>query len=161
LVFSERKIRRLKDARARALEPRRRRRKQRSDLSLIALVLTSARAPKERNNQSRDEKLPLHTLLATSAAKSLCEKNSSSCIPSMTPTCEATSGHCEVIATSLRHRKPWTFKASCGSSSRARRPAADVKRLEEEEDEGIVVAAAISVAFFTAIYLRVYVRSFL
>ena len=74
----------------------------------------------------------------------------------MTPTCEATSGHCEVIATSLRHRKPWTFKASCGSSSKARRPAADVKRLEEEEDDGIVVvAAAISVAFFTAIYLRV------
>jgi len=57
----------------------------------------------------------------------------------MTPTCEATSGHCEVIATSLRHRKPCTFKASCGSSSKARRPAADVKRLEED---GIVVVAA-------------------
>ena len=84
----------------------------------------------------------------------------------MTPTREATSGHCEVIATSLRHRKPWTFKASCGSSSRARRPAADVKRLEEEEEEedGIVVvvaAAIICAPFFTAIYyLRVCAQLF-
>ena len=41
----------------------------------------------------RQEKL--RTLLATSAAKSLCEKNSSSCIPSMISIAEATS--CQLV----------------------------------------------------------------
>ena len=46
---------------------------------------------------------------------------------SMTSSDAATSAHCAVMAQSLRHLKPWIFKASKGSSRSAKSPRAEVR----------------------------------
>mgnify|MGYP004040519617 CR=1 FL=1 len=46
---------------------------------------------------------------------------------SMTSSDAATSAHCVVMAQSLRHRKPWIFNASKGSSRSAKSPRAEVR----------------------------------
>ena len=47
---------------------------------------------------------------------------------SMTSSDAATSAHCVVMAQSLRHRKPWIFNASKGSSRSAKSPRAEVRK---------------------------------
>ena len=96
---------------------------------------------------------PPPTLLATSAARSLLENNSSSCMLSMTSSDAATSAHCVVMAQSLRHRKPWIFNASKGSSRSAKSPRAEVRpplllfvvEIVEivEDTNGVVVVLAV------------------
>ena len=72
---------------------------------------------------------------------------------SMTSSDAATSAHCVVMAQSLRHRKPWIFNASKGSSRSAKSPRAEVRPLllfvveiveiVVTEDTGVVVLAVI------------------
>ena len=70
---------------------------------------------------------------------------------SMTSSDAATSAHCVVMAQSLRHRKPWIFNASKGSSRSAKSPRAEVRPLLfvveiveiVVEDTGVVVLAVI------------------
>ena len=68
---------------------------------------------------------------------------------SMTSSDAATSAHCVVMAQSLRHRKPWIFNASKGSSRSAKSPRAEVRPLlfvveiVVVEDTGVVVLAVI------------------
>lgn len=70
----------------------------------------------------------------------------------MTSSDAATSAHCVVMAQSLRHRKPWIFNASKGSSRSAKSPRAEVRPLLlfvveiveiVVEDTGVVVLAVI------------------
>ena len=91
------------------------------------------------NERTTKTKTTSYTLLATSAARSLLENNSSSCMLSMTSSDAATSAHCVVMAQSLRHRKPWIFNASKGSSRSAKSPRAEVRPFVVE----IVVLAVI------------------
>ena len=103
------------------------------------------------NERRRRRRHP--TLLATSAARSLLENNSSSCMLSMTSSDAATSAHCVVMAQSLRHRKPWIFNASKGSSRSAKSPRAEVRpplllfvvEIVEivEDTNGVVVVLAV------------------
>ena len=72
---------------------------------------------------------------------------------SMTSSDAATSAHCVVMAQSLRHRKPWIFNASKGSSRSAKSPRAEVRKplllfvveiVEIVEDtNGVVVVLAV------------------
>ena len=111
-----------------------------------------AHSNRETTNERRRRRHP--TLLATSAARSLLENNSSSCMLSMTSSDAATSAHCVVMAQSLRHRKPWIFNASKGSSRSAKSPRAEVRPLllfvveiveivVVEDTNGVVVLAVI------------------
>ena len=69
----------------------------------------------------------------------------------MTSSDAATSAHCVVMAQSLRHRKPWIFNASKGSSRSAKSPRAEVRLLlfvvkvvvEDRVCAGVVVLAVI------------------
>ena len=70
---------------------------------------------------------------------------------SMTSSDAATSAHCVVMAQSLRHRKPWIFNASKGSSRSAKSPRAEVRPLllfvveivVVEDTNGVVVVLAV------------------
>ena len=64
---------------------------------------------------------------------------------SMTSSDAATSAHCVVMAQSLRHRNPWIFNASKGSSRSAKSPRAEVRPplLFEIEVVKVVVLAVI------------------
>ena len=105
------------------------------------------------NERTTKTKTTSYTLLATSAARSLLENNSSSCMLSMTSSDAATSAHCVVMAQSLRHRKPWIFNASKGSSRSAKSPRAEVRpplllfvvEIVEivEDTNGVVVVLAV------------------
>ena len=70
----------------------------------------------------------------------------------MTSSDAATSAHCVVMAQSLRHRKPWIFNASKGSSRSAKSPRAEVRPLLlfvveiveiVEDTNGVVVVLAV------------------
>ena len=112
-----------------------------------------AHSNRETTNERTTTTTTSYTLLATSAARSLLENNSSSCMLSMTSSDAATSAHCVVMAQSLRHRKPWIFNASKGSSRSAKSPRAEVRpplllfvvEIVEivEDTNGVVVVLAV------------------
>ena len=94
----------------------RRRKKRDPEISFQNQSFRKAHSNRETTNERTTTTTTSYTLLATSAARSLLENNSSSCMLSMTSSDAATSAHCVVMAQSLRHRKPWIFNASKGSS---------------------------------------------